>query len=99
MVQDCQPKSWKGMIIPTFVKDFKTPSSFIKAEKYGRSWQSVCDREILDGMSEFFCSNITLEQFKSIAFPYLESIACNSVKGHTQTVIWETAYKNQMKIE
>lgn len=99
MVKDTQPKSWKGMIIPTFVKDFKTPSSFLKSEQYGRSWQGICDREILDGMSEFFCSNITLEQFKSIAFPYLESIACNSVKGHTQTVIWETAYKRQLKIE
>ena len=34
-----------------------------------------------------------------MAFPYLDSIACPSVKGHTQTVIWETAYKRQLKIE
>ena len=99
MVKDTQPKSWKGMIIPTFVKDFKTPSSFLKAEQYGRSWQGICDREILDGMSEFFCCDMTLNEFKNIAFPYLDSIACSSVKGHTQTVIWETAYKRQLKIE
>ena len=40
-----------------------------------------------------------MESFKDIAFPYLDSIACASVKGHTQTVIWETAYKRQLKIE
>ena len=40
-----------------------------------------------------------MESFKDIAFPYLDSIACPSVKGHTQTVIWETAYKRQLKIE
>ena len=99
MVKETQPKSWKGIIIPTFVNDFKTPSSFLKAEKYGRSWQGICDRDILDGMSEFFCCDMTIEQFKDMAFPYLDSIACDSVKGHTQTVIWETAYKRQLKIE
>ena len=99
MVKDTQLKSWKGMIIPTFAKDFKTPSSFLKAEKYGRSWQGICDRDILDGMSEFFCCDMTIEQFKDMAFTYLDSIACDSVKGHTQTVIWETAYKRQLKIE
>ena len=99
MVKDTQPKSWKGMIIPTFVKDFKTPSSFLKAEKYGRSWQGICDRDILDGMSEFFCCSMSLDCFRNRAVPYLDSIACDSVKGHTQTVIWETAYKRQLKIE
>lgn len=99
MVKDTQPKSWKGMIIPTFVKDFKTPNSFLKAEKYGRSWQGICDRDILDGMSEFFCCSMPLDCFRNRAVPYLESIACDSVKGHTQTVIWEIAYKRQLKIE
>ena len=99
MLKETQPKSWKGMIIPTFAKDFKTPSSFLKSEQFCRNWQGVCDREVLDGMSEFFCCEMTMECFKNKAFPYLDSIVCDSVKGHTQTVIWETAYKRQLKIE
>ena len=54
LVQDVEPKSWKGMIIPTFVKDFKTPKSFLRAEKYGRTWQSLCSLEVLEGMSDYF---------------------------------------------
>ena len=98
-IQDIEPKSWKGMIIPTFAKDFKTPKSFLRAEKYGRTWKSLCSLEVLEGMSEFFNTNITLSQFKDKASSYFTKIECDSVKGHTQTVIWETAYKNQMKIE
>jgi hypothetical protein len=99
LIQDIQPKSWKGMIIPTFVKDFKTPNSFLRAEKYGRTWQSLCSLEVLEGMSDDFNNDITLVQFKEKAEKYFDKIACNSVKGHTQTVIWETAYKRQLKIE
>lgn len=54
LIQDTQPKSWKGMNIPTFVKDFKTPNSFLRAEKYGRTWQSLCSLEVLEGMSDYF---------------------------------------------
>ena len=100
MIKDTEPKSWKGLVVPSWVKtSFKTPNSFLKAEKYGRSWQSICERDVLEGMSEHFSEDITLESFKEMAFPYLDSIACPSVKGHTQTIIWETAYKSQMKIE
>lgn len=98
-IQDTQSKSWKGMIIPTFVKDFKTPNSFIRAEKYGRTWQSLCSLEVLEGMSDYFNDQITLSQFKEKAEKYFDKIACDSVKGHTQTVIWEKAYKSQLKLE
>lgn len=57
MVKDTKPKSWKGLVVPPWVKaSFRTPNSLLKADKYGRSWQSVCDREVLDGMSEYFCT-------------------------------------------
>lgn len=99
LVQDVEPKTWKGMIIPTFVKDFKTPNSFLRAEKYGRTWQSLCSLEVLEGLSEFFNTNITLSQFKEKAENYFDKISCDSVKGHTQTVIWEKSFKAQKKIE
>ena len=93
------PKSWKGMIIPTFASDFKNPSSLLRAEKYGRTWQSICSLDVLEGMSDNFASNCTLKDFEAMSIPYMNSIARNSIKGHTQTVIWETAYKRQLKIE
>ena len=93
------PKSWKGMIIPTFASDFRNPSSLLRAEKYGRTWQSICSLDVLEGMSDNFASNCTLKDFEAMAIPYMNSIARNSIKGHTQTVIWETAYKRQLKIE
>ena len=100
MVKDTEPKSWKGLVVPSWVKtSFKTPNSFLKAEKYGRSWRSICERDVLEGMSEHFSEDITLESFKEMAFPYLDRIASPSVKGHAQTIIWETAYKRQLKIE
>lgn len=92
-------KSWKGLIIPSFVSDFRTPSAFMKAEQYARHWKSTCSKEVMDGLSDYFCDEITFIELKEIAFPYFEKITTNSKRGHTQTVIWETAYKNQLKIE
>lgn len=99
MISETGAKSWKGMIIPTFVSDFKTPAAFLKAEKFVRHWQQFCEKEVMDGMSEFFCADFTINNFKVMAIPYLESIACDSIKGHTQTIVWETAFKNQLKVE
>ena len=100
MLHDMNPKSWKNVsAIPDFAKDFKTPAAFLKAEKYGRTWQSICNKEILEGMSNYFCCNITISDFKDKANKYLDKIVTESVKGHSQTVIWETAFKNQLKIE
>jgi hypothetical protein len=99
MVQDTQPKTWKSVSCPDWVKSFKTPLSFLRAEKYGRTWQALCSLESLEGLSEFFNTDITLSQFKEKAEKYFDKIACDSVKGHTQTVIWQKAFKSQMKIE
>ena len=51
MISETGAKSWKGMVIPTFASDFKTPTAFLKAEKFVRHWQQFCEKEVMDGMS------------------------------------------------
>ena len=98
-IKDFSPKSWKGMIIPSFLKKFKTPKSFLNAEKFTRHWQQFCKKEIMEGMSDYFDSDIIIEDFRNLSESYLDKITCESIKGHSQTVIWETAFKNQLALE
>lgn len=95
------PKSWKLFSeAPKFMKQFNTPSSFLRAEKYCRQSNQILSSDLLDGMSDYINDEtLIFGDFVNIAIPYLNSITHDAIKKHTQTHIWETAYRNQLKIE
>jgi hypothetical protein len=100
-IKDTSPKSWKSIKnIPNFFLSFSTPSNFLKAEQHCRCFNDFINNELMEGMSEFVIEGtMSFNDFKNETIKYLTSIESDAVKKHTQTHIWETAFKNQMKIE
>ena len=87
--------------IPYFVAEygFKTPKSLYRILKRTDELYTLFEG-ILDGINEMKYDKEN--NFKTL-FPqilnYLEKIETNSERGHTQTLIWNKAYKAQQRIE
>ena len=97
---DNKPKSWGKIKDFKYKHFFKTPSAAIKAEKQAFTFTAIFRSELLEGMSDDMMSNtITIKDFLSNASDYLDKIKHNSIKKHTQTHIWEKAYKSQLNLE
>lgn len=87
--------------IPYFVAEygFKTPKTLYRILKRTEELYTLFEG-ILDGINEMKYDKEN--NFKTL-FPqiinYLEKIETNSERGHTQTLIWNKAYKAQQRIE
>lgn len=64
-----------------------------------KRWITISNEEIFEGLSEYKGSDILFKDFVPIIFEYLEKIKTDAIKKHSQTVVWDMAYKHQQKVE
>lgn len=64
-----------------------------------KRWVTLSNEEIFEGLSEYKYSTMTFHDFLPIALNYLDNIETDAVTKHTQTHVWETAYKHQCQLE
>ena len=101
VVKNSNAKTWKSIVnSSSLLKHFSTSSEFNKAQKFSRSLIDTLTCDLMDGMSEDYIEGSdTISDFITKSIKYLNSIAHDAIKKHTQTHIWENAYKNQLKME
>lgn len=95
--------SWKELNncpIPDFVKKFNKPKSLLNAIMATEVFMLLVEQGSFDGMSDYYRDNsISFSDFVKNVKDYFTKINKNSVKKHSQTIIWEKAFEAQSILE
>ena len=60
---------------------------------------TISNESIFEGLREYMYSTMSFHDFLPIAMEYFDKIETDAITKHTQTYVWDVAYKNQVKIE
>lgn len=104
MVKDGDYKRWEEIKIPiptSFKSNFKTPKQLIKAELNCRSFDKIFETELLEDVAYEYraIDSLTINEIVPLLCDYLDKITTDSVKKHTQTLLYERQLIVQKKLE
>lgn len=104
MIKDKKLDKWESQGTPSiFLNNFKTPKQLLSIEQNHNTFDKIFENELLEDVAFEYrgVSSMRIKEIVPILCDYLEKIKTNSIKKHTQTLIYEKelAFQNKLQNE
>ena len=101
MIKDKQLDRWENQGTPSiFLNNFKTPKQLLSIEQNHNTYDKIFENELLEDVAFEYrgVASMKIKEIVPILCDYLEKIKTNSIKKHTQTLIYERELAFQNKL-
>ena len=102
MIKDKQLDKWESQGTPSiFLNNFKTPKQLLSIEQNHNTFDKIFENELLEDVAFEYkgVASMKIKEIVPILCDYLEKIKTDSIKKHTQTLIYEKELAFQNKLE